>query len=122
MAKNNNRRILVVDDEEVLAENLAAFLAGMPGAEVTVAHSGEDAVLEAARIAADCVVIDYNLPGIDGIEAASRIRARDPETRFVLITGQPSDAMFAAARGQGMRHILVKPFPLADLRHCLSAA
>jgi DNA-binding response OmpR family regulator len=68
------------------------------------------------------VLTDYNLPGINGIETARLIRARDPETSFVLMTGHPSEAVFAEARDDGARGILVKPFALAELRACLSAA
>jgi DNA-binding response OmpR family regulator len=121
-ATNKNiRKILIVEDEEEFAHNLAFYLSRIPGAKVSVTHSGEDAVLEAARFAPDCVVTDYNLPGIDGLETASQIRARDPDTFFVLITGHFSDAVITAAREQGMRHILVKPFRLADLAGCLRA-
>ena len=114
------RKVLIVDDEEALAENIAAFLARLPGLEVAVARSGEEAVLEAERFAPHCVVTDYHLPGIDGLETASRIRARDPDTSFVLISGQPSDAMYAEAHSQGVRCVLVKPFPLAQLRDCVN--
>ena len=120
--KNIWRKILIVEDEEMLASNLAAFLAQVAGAEVVVAPSGEQAVLEAARFAPHCVLTDYNLPGINGIETARLIRARDPETSFVLMTGYPSEAVFAAARDYGAQGILVKPFALAELRACLSAA
>jgi CheY-like chemotaxis protein len=117
----SHRRFLIVDDNEGLASNIAAYLAELLGAEVAVVHSGEEAVLEAERFAPDCVVTDYHLPGIDGIETVTRIRAQDPRISAVLITGNPSEAIFAAARGEGMPHVLVKPFPLADLKGCLCA-
>lgn len=114
--ERSHRRFLIVDDNEDLASNIAAYLALLLGADVAVAYSGEQAVLEAERFVPDCVVTDYHLPGMNGIETVTRIRAQDPRISAVLITGNPSEAIFAAAQGEGIPQVLVKPFPLADLK------
>ncbi len=113
-----SRRILIVEDEALLADNIAVYLRAA-GAEVAVAHSGEEALRAAEGLDPDCVIVDYNLPGMDGIQTLLKLRGRNPGVHVVLITGQGSDAVLAAARAQGVAHILVKPFALPDLGRCV---
>lgn len=115
-----SRRILIVEDEVLLAENIGVFLTAA-GAEVVIAHSGEEALPAAEALDPQCVIVDYNLPGMNGIETVLRIRERRPEVHSVLITGQGSEAVLAEARAQGIGHVLIKPFALPDLGRCVCA-
>jgi DNA-binding response OmpR family regulator len=111
---------MIIEDEEILAENIGIYLeAG--GAEVLVSHSGEEALVQAAQFAPQCVIVDFNLPGMNGIETMRRIRQQFPETFCILITGQGCEAVYVAARASGVDHILIKPFALPDLGNCLCA-
>jgi CheY-like chemotaxis protein len=107
-------RTLIVEDEAILARNLGRFL-GANGRPIAIAHSGEQAVRTAETFAPGCVVADFNLPGINGLQTIARVRDQHPDALCVLITAQASEAVFAAAREQGVRHVLRKPFPLRDL-------
>lgn len=113
-----SQRILIVEDEILLAENIGVYLSAA-GANVVIAHSGEEALRAAGALEPQCLIIDYNLPGMDGIQTMLRLRERSPRIHVVLITGQGSDAVLAAARAQGVAHILVKPFALPDLGRCV---
>ena len=115
-----SRRILIVEDEVLLAENISVFLTA-GGAEVVIAHCGEDALPAAEGMDPQCVIVDYNLPGMDGIQTLLRIRERHPRVHGVLITGQGSEAVLTAARAQGIAHVLMKPFALPDLANCVCA-
>lgn len=80
-------RILLVDDNDDFLRQAARFLAGAPGCRVEAfAASGEEAVEIEKRIAPDLVLMDLMMPGIDGFEAARRIRARDGAARVVIMT------------------------------------
>ena len=70
-------RALVVDDEVPLAEVVASYLR-REQIEVSLAHSGADALALAREIDPDVVVLDLALPGIDGLEVCRRLRARSP--------------------------------------------
>lgn len=108
------QRVMIVEDEVLLAENIAFYL-GAAGALVAIAHSGERALLDSESFAPQCLIVDYNLPGMNGIETVRRFRERDPDTRCILITGQGSEEVLAAARSHGIERVLTKPFPLYDI-------
>ncbi|SDG60427.1 response regulator transcription factor [Pseudonocardia oroxyli] len=78
-------RVLVVDDQRPFRTAAAAVIARMPGWEVAgVAETGEDAVAVAEGLRPDLVLMDYNLPGIDGAQAAARVREVAPQAATVL--------------------------------------
>lgn len=112
---NCKKRVLLVEDEETLAENLGAFLESL-GAEVAIAHSGEQAIRAADLLGPQCVVMDYNLPGMNGLQTIDRIWERHPQARCVLITAQCSEAITMEALERGIQQVLLKPFPLPELR------
>ncbi|HSN93138.1 MAG TPA: response regulator [Anaeromyxobacteraceae bacterium] len=108
------RRILLVDDNDALVENLADLLQ-TEGYEVATAADGAEAL---TRLAADplphVVLLDLNLPRVGGREIAERIR-RDPRlssVRVVLSSGLPSAQIRATVPANAF---LAKPFGLKDL-------
>jgi PAS domain S-box-containing protein len=111
------RRILVVDDNIDAATTLAEILR-MLGNEVSVVHDGLSAVSAASVMRPDVVLLDIGLPGIDGYEAARRIRGTPAGRSVILIAltgwGQPQDV--AQARAAGFDRHWVKPVTLAKLK------
>jgi len=86
-------RVLLVDDQDQVLRALAAVVAETPGFEIVGrAVSGEDAVTLAATSLPDLVLMDVNLPGIDGLEATRRILERRPETVVLLLSTYDEDA------------------------------
>ena len=80
-------QVLVVDDNEIMRESLAAWLEVMlPGCVVQYASTGEDAVKLAETSPPDMALMDISLPGINGIEAARRIKARHPGVQVIMLT------------------------------------
>lgn len=113
-------RILIVEDEEILAENLRDFLLRRV-ADVCTASSAESALDVARDFRPDYVVLDYSLPGINGLEAFSRLKGERPGLRGALISGHPTDQLRDIASDVGIDHVLTKPFSLAELDRVLLA-
>jgi CheY-like chemotaxis protein len=80
----NPLRILVVDDFPTLTEGLSKWLRGL-GHEVEVAFDGMQAIEAAETFRPDIVLLDINMPGLDGYETAQRIRRQSWGREMVLV-------------------------------------
>jgi predicted RNA-binding protein with RPS1 domain/signal transduction histidine kinase/DNA-binding response OmpR family regulator len=108
-------RILIVDDEEDLAELVESWVYGM-GYEVETAYTGEAGLERALRSDFDLILLDLNLPGIDGLEAARRIRAERPSSRIVLMTGASlADEYRQEIETAKFLTVLLKPFTSQEI-------
>jgi PAS domain S-box-containing protein len=115
-------RILVVDDN-IDAASTVADLLRLLGNEVRVVHDGLAAVSGAADMLPDVVLLDIGLPGIDGFEAARRIRARlGSGIRLIALTGWGQEKDRAQATAAGFDEHWVKPVPLDKLQGLASPA
>jgi DNA-binding NtrC family response regulator len=110
-------RILIVDDNVALAENLAEVLA-LEGYRTDVAASAEEALASALSADLSVVVTDFRLPGLDGAELVTRLRERRLGMRFVVISGHTDDGTIDRAREAGAR-FFPKPLDLEALRRFL---
>ena len=110
------RRILVVDDNVDAASTVAELLV-LLGNEVQVVHDGLSAVSAAAGMKPDTVLLDIGLPGIDGYEAARRIRAAaGTGIRLIALTGWGQDKDREQASAAGFDEHWVKPVALDKLK------
>ena len=113
-------QVLILEDEEQLAENLKTFL-GRYVADVRIALDADAAMAMLGSFAPDLVVLDYGLPGIDGLRAHEKIVHSSPKPpRCVLMSGELTEAIAERARQQGIRHHLCKPFGFAELQHAIN--
>ena len=100
--------VYVVDDDPDVLGSLR-FLLETDGFNVRTFRNGA-ALLRAVHPAdADCFVIDYKMPDMNGVDLASRLRNRDIGAPVILITGYPDDNISARAKAAGIRHVLRKP-------------
>ena len=109
--------ILVVDDDAVLRAQLARALRGR-GYEVRAAASHDEAMSLATADAPELALVDLNMPGKSGLELVRDLRALDPTTRVVVLTGYGSIATAIDAIQLGATHYLAKP---ADVDEILAA-
>jgi DNA-binding response OmpR family regulator len=110
---NNQRRVLVVEDERTIAESLAARLRA-EGFAVELAHDGPTAVARAHASRPDLVVLDVMLPGFDGLEVCRRIQADRPVPVLMLTArGDETDLLIGLAVGAD--DYLTKPFSMREL-------
>jgi len=107
------RKVLLVEDERILAENLKAYLENRH-CEVHIAHDGTTAILLAVSLWPDILVLDYCLPDMDAFEILDALHGLYEGERL-LMTAHPSGEICDGAARRGIVHILLKPFPLADL-------
>lgn len=116
-------RVLVLDDEHLIADTLSTILS-LGGFEVMTAYSGERAVEAARDWPPDIFLGDVVMPGVNGIEAAIRIRTMHPGCRVVLFSGQAAttDLLFDARRDGHQFEIILKPVHPARLMEILRKA
>jgi putative two-component system response regulator len=110
------QRVLVVDDEPANVALLTRLMTGL-GYQVRSASNGELALAEVARERPDLVLLDVNMPKIDGFEVCRRLK-HDPATRLVpvvLVTGLTASADHIQGIEAGADDFLTKPFNVPEL-------
>ena len=115
-------RILVADDERVIADTLAMIL-NQSGFEARAVYSGEGALELAESFQPDMLISDVIMADLNGIDAAIRIRALLPSIKILLFSGQAATAdLLEKARKDGYEFdILAKPVHPQDLLNRLRA-
>jgi DNA-binding NarL/FixJ family response regulator len=109
-------RVLIADDHRLFAEALEAILSGDERiAVVGQAGDGAEAVRLAADLRPDVVLMDISMPVMDGIEAASSIRAANGGTSILMLTGSNSRADVDRARQAGAAGYVTKDRIAAEL-------
>jgi len=114
MSQPTPARILVVDDEAIIRETLAEYLA-QEGFRPTTAPSGEKALQFAQAEAFDLALCDVQLPGIDGLELLRRLRLLNPEMGVLLITAYATVDNAVEAFQRGAHDYLMKPILLDEV-------
>lgn len=93
-------RVLIVDDQEPFRRAMAAVVAASAGFVVVGSvTTGEDSLSAVAELGPDLVLMDVNLPGIDGVEATRRLVAGPEAPRVVLLSTYDEDQIDAAGCG-----------------------
>lgn len=115
------RRVLVVEDEELMRSILRRLLEG-EGYEVFTADSAENALQLFAERTFDVVLSDIKMAGIDGIELLDRIKSIDEQAMFIIMTAYSSVDSAIAALRKGAYDYLTKPFINEDLLQTISNA
>jgi DNA-binding response OmpR family regulator len=108
-------RILIVEDEKKLAGFIRRALRE-DGHAVDVCHDGNDAVALALNENYDAIVLDLQLPGLDGMSILREIRRRKRPTGVLILTARDSVRDRVAGLDEGADDYLVKPFALDELR------
>ena len=107
--------ILLVEDEATLAKNICMYLLRY-GYDVRVATTAEAALEDLDTFRPDLIVLDFNLPGMNGVQALARIRAIDRQIKVIMITGHGSVDLAVEAMQAGAYHFIAKPIPLGKLK------
>lgn len=106
--------ILLVDDEQIVRRSVARLLR-QAGFDVTESEDGAEAIARYSRKRFDLVVLDLDMPGLDGEQTQTRLLQLDPSVRVVFASGHVDPKREAAVRARGALAFLQKPFALDTL-------
>jgi DNA-binding NarL/FixJ family response regulator len=110
-------RVLLADDHPVFRFGLKALIGAAPDlAVVGEATSGEEAVTLAVNLQPDVIVMDVNMPGLNGLEATRRVLQTSPHIAILVITMFDDDSVFAAMQAGARGYLLKGAEPEATLR------
>ena len=107
--------ILVIEDEDRLARNLATAITRNAGFAVDVALNGEDGLHLATSNTFDCIVLDLMLPGRSGRDVLRSLRSGGFKTPVLILTAQDEKTSIVDLLEQGADDYLAKPFDLGEL-------
>ena len=109
-------RILITDDHPIVREGLSAVLETQADFEIVgEAASGAQAVERAAALRPDVILLDLELPELDGVAALRAIRAANPQTKAIIFTAFDTDERILGAVQAGAQGYLLKGAPREEL-------
>lgn len=116
-------RLMIVDDHPVVREGLRGMLEADPAiAVVGEAASGDEAVVQAAALRPDVILMDLRMPNGDGVGATARILTARPESRVIVLTTHETDQDIVRAVEAGAAGYLLKDTSRADLLAAIFSA
>lgn len=122
-APKSRRRVLLVDDQPLFLEALAAMLLAAPELEVAGrAGDGVEAIDVARAVRPDVVLMDVDMPRMDGIEATRRIVDEFPEAAVIMVTGSALAEDEERARAAGASAYVTKDRIACDLLPAVRAS
>jgi len=113
--KGTGMRVLVIEDEPRLAENIARSLRETAGYAVDVAPDGQEGLFMAESNDYDAVLLDLMLPHIDGMQLLTRFRKAGQRTPVLVVTARDDKESVVALLNAGADDYLTKPFDLGEL-------
>ena len=111
--------ILAVDDDEKIRELLSTLLK-RKGHHVLTADHGQKGIDVFRRERPDVTILDFEMPGMDGLAVLTEIRAIDPQAPVIMLTGAGTEERKQQARELGIIHFLAKGFSLHELGAALN--
>lgn len=106
--------VLIIEDQAKLAENIGKYLQSERFA-VTIAHDGKEGFEKAMMLAIDLLILDINLPGIDGYNVCSMLRQRGKTMPILMLTARAKQEEVVHGLNIGADDYLRKPFDLDEL-------
>jgi DNA-binding NarL/FixJ family response regulator len=109
-------RVAIVEDDEEIRANLTHRIGGSPAFKLLASYAdAESALAELPRTAPDVVLMDINLPGMDGVECVRRLKAKMPGAQFVMLTVYEDNNRLFKSLIAGASGYLLKRTPPAKL-------
>jgi DNA-binding NtrC family response regulator len=117
--KLKKKRIMLIDDDEWIRDSLSLFFEG-EGCHLLTVETAEEGMEELKRQDYDIIIVDYRLPGIDGLGFLERIKNSHPDALTLMITAYGSKDVFLKARSIGVQGFIDKPFTIKTIEESLS--
>ena len=116
-------RVLLADDHALFREGLAGIINSQPDLKVVgEANDGLEALVKARELKPDLILMDVQMPGMDGVEAAQQIKLALPETIIVMLTMRGDDEILFEALKRGAQGYLLKEIRSQDLLEMVRGA
>ena len=113
-------KVLVVDDHRVFAEAVAIALGLDPGVTAKVASSGPEALAAVQRIKPDVVLMDLEMPSVNGHQALPLVKAYQPDLPVVAVTAYAMAGDSERCRAEGFDDYISKPYDIVQLRELVA--
>ncbi|MBI4292672.1 MAG: response regulator [Betaproteobacteria bacterium] len=110
--------VLIIEDEPILAKNIGTYLRRY-AYEVRIASSAEAGLSELEAFKPDAILLDFNLPGMNGLEALPKIRAIDRHIKIIMMTAYGSNELAVDAMQGGACLFVRKPISVAKVKQLL---
>lgn len=111
---NMTEKVLIVDDEEDFLEIMAERMRARD-MEVTTCLSAEEAINKIKEESFDAILLDFMMPGMDGMRALKEIKVKNPESQIILLTGHATIEKSVEAMKLGAADFLEKPADIEAL-------
>ncbi|HEY4309071.1 MAG TPA: response regulator [Pirellulales bacterium] len=119
--RNEQNLIAIVDDDESVREATKGLMRSM-GLAAEAFSSGEDFLRSPHLSRTACLVTDFNMPGMSGLDLLRQVSALSKSIPTIMITAYPNDGVRARALSEGVVCCLVKPFNEDELLECVRSA
>jgi len=103
-------RVLIVDDSKTMRKIERSVLVKLGYEDIEEAVNGQDAMSKVAAFKPDLILLDWNMPIMDGITFLRNLRAKDTATRVIMVTTESEKSRVIEAIKAGVNNYAVKPF------------
>lgn len=118
----NNLSVLIADDHPVFRDGIRALLEATPYMEIAgEATTGEEVISLAGQLQPDVILMDVQMPGLNGIEATRKIAGAHPSIRVLVVTMFEEDASVFSAMRAGARGYVLKDATREEIRRAIQA-
>ena len=118
-SKLKDKKILLVDDDEWIRDSLTLYF-GTEGCHMMAVETAEEGMELLKQEGYDIILIDYKLPGMDGLTFSKKIQKMRPDAIKILITAYKTKEVVSEARQIGIQDLIDKPFTIDTIEDCLS--
>ncbi len=120
MTDTDLTRVVVVDDHPMVAEGIEALLDSYDDIEVLATLSdGHQIIEQLDALSPDLILMDLNMPGMNGLSATEIILERRPETRILLLSMHDTPEYIRSALSHGARGYCLKDVPTEEIKHAI---
>lgn len=121
MEKASKTTVIVVDDDSMMREMLKLILRSESYSVVGEASNGQDAIALCERLAPTLVLLDINMPKMDGLQALDEIRKTSPKTMVIMVSADATMDKVSEAVKKGAAGFVVKPLKAASVLDRIAA-
>ncbi len=118
-SKLKDKKILLVDDDEWIRDSLTLYF-DTEGCHMVAVETAEEGMELLKQQCYDIILIDYKLPGMDGLTFSKRIQEMCPDAVKILITAYKTKEVVSEARQIGIQDLIDKPFTIDTIEDSLS--